>query len=131
MRIGKDKSTTREASFKANKNTDSEMDVTEEKFVRMLKKGLGKYKGKMPFKCFNCCKIGHFASKCPHNQKGWNFDDEENYTFKKYNKDDKYKRKSLCANDVDSSEERDIDSSCEDKMNSFMLMAIEDLKLNI
>ena len=36
MRIGKDKSTTREASFKADKNIDSEMDVTEEKFVRRM-----------------------------------------------------------------------------------------------
>ena len=30
MRIGKDKYTTREASFKADKNTNSEIDVTEE-----------------------------------------------------------------------------------------------------
>ena len=65
MRISKDKSTTREASFKEDKNTDSEMDVIEEKFVRRLKKGLGKYKGNMPFICFNSGKIGHFASKCP------------------------------------------------------------------
>ena len=48
MRIIKDKSTTREASFKAYKNTNSEMDVIEEKFVRRLKKGSCKYKGKMP-----------------------------------------------------------------------------------
>ena len=39
MRIGKDKSTTREPSFKASKNTDFEMDVTEAKFLRRLKKG--------------------------------------------------------------------------------------------
>ena len=69
MRIGKDKSTTREASFKADMNTNSEMDVTEEKFVRRLKKGSGKYKAKMPFKCFNYGKISHFASKCPLKQK--------------------------------------------------------------
>ena len=42
MRISKDKSTTREASFKADKNTDYEMDVIEKKFVRRLKKGSGK-----------------------------------------------------------------------------------------
>ena len=52
-------------------------------------------------------------------------DDEENDTFNKYNKEDKYKRKILCANDVDSSEETDSDSSCEDEVNNFMLMAIE------
>ena len=79
------------------------MDVTEETFVRRLKKGLGKYKGKMPFKCFNCGKIRHFSSKCPHKKKRQTSNDEENYTSNKYNKKAKYKRKSLCANDVDSS----------------------------
>jgi hypothetical protein len=60
MRIVTDKPTSREASFKADKNEDSEPDEIEAKFVRRLKKGLGKYQGKLPFKCFNCGKIGHF-----------------------------------------------------------------------
>ena len=51
------------------------------------------------------------------------YDDEENYTFKKYNKEAKYKKENLCANDVDSSEE--IDSYSSHKDNNFMLMAIE------
>jgi hypothetical protein len=54
MSIGKDKSTTRESSFKADKNEESEPDEIEAKFVRKLKKGLGKYQGKLPLKCFNC-----------------------------------------------------------------------------
>jgi hypothetical protein len=42
MRISKDKSITREASFKADNNTNSELDEIEAKFVRRLKKGSGK-----------------------------------------------------------------------------------------
>ena len=78
----------------------------------------------MPFKCFNYGKIGHFASKCPHKQNRKTSDDEENYTFNKYSKESKYKKKILCVNDVDSSEETDSDSSCEDEVNSFTVMAI-------
>ena len=111
MRISKDKSTSREASFKEDKNNYSEMDMIEAKFVRRLKKGSGKYKGKIPFKCFNCGKIGHFTSKFPHKQKGQTPDDKQNYPFNKYKKEDKYTKKSLCVNDVDSSEEIDSDSS--------------------
>jgi hypothetical protein len=69
MRISKDKSNTREASFKADKNIDSELDDIEEKLVRRLKRGSGKYQGKFPFKCFNCGKIGNFASKCTQKKK--------------------------------------------------------------
>jgi hypothetical protein len=121
MRINKDKSSTREASFKANNNADSKFDEIEAKFVRRLKKGSGKYQGKLPFKCFNCGKIGHFASKCPHQKKGQNFDDEKKYKYKKYDK-----KKILVVNNDNSSEESDSDSSCDDKTNDFVLMAKED-----
>jgi hypothetical protein len=41
-----------------------------------MKRGTGKYKGKIPFKCFDCGKVGHFYSKCPY-EKGLDSDDEE------------------------------------------------------
>jgi hypothetical protein len=121
MRIGKDKSTTREDSFKVDKNEESEPDEIEAKFVRRIKKGSCKYQGKFPFKCFNCGKIGHFASKFPDKKKDQNSKGEEKYKSKRFDK-----KKSLCVNNDDSSENTNSDSSCEDKVNEFVLMAKED-----
>jgi hypothetical protein len=121
MRIGKDKPASREASFKVDKNEDSEPDEIEETFVRRIKKGLGKYQGKFPFKFFNFGKIGHFASKFLHNKKDQNSEGEEKYKSKRIGK-----KKILCVNNDDSSGDTDNDSSCEDKVNDFMLMEKED-----
>jgi hypothetical protein len=120
MRIIKDKPTSREESFKADKNEDSEPDEIEAKFVKRLKKGSGKYKGKLPFKCFNCGRIGHFSNKCPHKKHDQNYEGEEKHKSRRFDKN-----KSLCVNNDDSSEDTDSDSSYEDKVNEFMLMAKE------
>jgi len=131
MRISKDHNPSREASFKVEKSTESDMDEIEAKFVRRLKTGSGKYKGKLPFKCFNCGKVGHFAAKCPHKRKEQRFFEEENFPKKKYNKENKYKykKKILCVNDDESTGTSDSESSHENKENDFMLMAIEDLEM--
>jgi len=67
----------KETAFKATKQKhqnieeqvgcSSELDVSEEElanFVNKLPRGTGRYKGKLPLKCFNCGKIGHFSAKC-------------------------------------------------------------------
>ena len=46
--------------FSCSDDSDDE-EVTN--FVRKIKKRTRKYKGKIPFKCFNYGKIGHFPSK--------------------------------------------------------------------
>jgi hypothetical protein len=127
MRIVKDKPTSREASFKANKNEDFDPDEIEAKFVKRLKKGSGKYKGKLIFKCFNCGKIGHFENKCPHKRNDQTCDDEEKHKHKNFFKENNFKKKSLCVNnDDDPSDDEDNKSSIEDKLNDFILMAKED-----
>jgi len=34
--------------------------------MKKLKKGIGKYKGKIPLICLNCGKFGHFSNKCTY-----------------------------------------------------------------
>jgi hypothetical protein len=127
MRIVKDKPTSREASFKADKNEDSESNEIEAKFVKRLKKGSGKYKGKLSFKCFNYGRISHFANKCPHKGKDQTCDDEEKYKHTNFFKEKKFKKKSLCVNNNDDpSDDEENDSSIEDKLNDFILMDKED-----
>lgn len=44
---------------------EKNLDEVEGNFVKRMKKGFGKYQGKLPFKCFSCGGIGHYASRCP------------------------------------------------------------------
>jgi hypothetical protein len=62
-----------------------------ENFVRKLKRGTRKYKGMIPFKCFNCGGIGKFSSKFPHKNK--ESDEEEDPKRKKKNQKGRRKKK--------------------------------------
>ena len=72
MRFPQKKPSTMEAAFKTEKKKEEEEEICscsdeeEAQFVKKLDRGLGKYKGKLPFKFFNCGRVGHYAAKCPH-----------------------------------------------------------------
>ena len=57
---------TKKQKQKPQSNHHEESDVEEANLIKKLQKGSGKYEGKLPFKCFNCGKVGHFQAKCPY-----------------------------------------------------------------
>ena len=82
MRIEDEDMSRKEAAFKvsskqAGKNKSTKDKLTSDEsddeeianFVWKLKRGTGKYKGKLPLKCFSHGNIGQFAFKCPYAKK--------------------------------------------------------------
>jgi hypothetical protein len=76
MTTWKENSSEMETSFKASKEkkyyehvpneNHSYISYEETNFIRKIKKGYRKHKGKLPFKCLNYGKIGHFSNKFPY-----------------------------------------------------------------
>jgi hypothetical protein len=97
LRLGHENLPQGEASFKMLKKTKNqkkkpqsihheESDVEEANFIKKIKKGSGKYKGKLSFKCFNCGKVVHFASKCPYPKEDPEDEEDKNKKYKKKEK---------------------------------------------
>ena len=96
LRLGIDNIPKEEANFKVTKKTNQkqkpqtnhneESDEEEANFIKKLQKGSGKYKGMMPFKCFNFGKIGHFQAKCPYSKEDSKDEDDKNKQYKKKGK---------------------------------------------
>ena len=71
--------------------------MEEPNFVKNLRRGSGKYKGKLPLNFFYCGRIGNFSSKCPFNKHS-DGEEESNRKTKEYKKPfqiNSYKKKSL------------------------------------
>ena len=62
----------REAAFKAwgreelNESGHISEGEEEANFVKNLQRGSRRYRGKLPFKCFACGRVDHYAAKCAH-----------------------------------------------------------------
>lgn len=70
IRISKTNSNDKEVIFKATKSSkskeDEKLDMEQSNFFQKLKRGQGKHKYKLPFKCFNYGGVGHYAIKFPY-----------------------------------------------------------------
>jgi hypothetical protein len=144
MRTEKDNPTRKEATFKASKRTkknkknpkldcsgSDDYDEYEEmaNFIRNLKKGSGKYKGNIPFKCFNCGKIGHFSNKFPYSKNKENDEEEVPKKEKKYQKGDKRRNKTKffkkCLYSKEDSSSSDEDDDNDNDLGNVLYMAYE------
>ena len=109
---------------------DDEFDNEEEaNFVRKLKRGASRYKGKLPLECFECGRIGHFSSKCPYKGNP-NAEDEDSYKKNKRHQKNKKGNNGRYDNNKNlytkennnSSDDDDSDSDNESKRVLFLAM---------
>ena len=107
MKIGNENPSRREEAFKVLKGTKKKkhqsnescivkLDEEEANFVRKLKKGSNKYKGKLPFKCFNYGKIGHYSKRCPYLEKE-DSNDEQDHKKRAKLETRKYSIRKVCT----------------------------------
>jgi hypothetical protein len=118
----------KEETFKTSRMTeckiincsDKKLDEEEANFVNKLKK---RYKGKLPFKCFKCGKIGHFDHKCPYP----NTNVKEELNFKKTNKRKNERKKNPYRqrNNLYTNEDNKSSDDSDSEADEILFMGIE------
>ena len=116
----------REAAFKDSGKEDyyeashvPEDEEEESNFVRNIQRGSGRFRGKLPFKCFTCGRVGHYAARCHHKNKN-----DKGKEPVKWNKKQNEKKKSYYTHeDSDGLSNSDEDEQGNDYK---LLMAFED-----
>jgi hypothetical protein len=141
MRTEQENPYVKEATFKASKrskqkkkkqeeysnNSDASKDDEEvANFVKRFNKGPnGRYRSKLPFICFNCDGIGHFANKCPHKKKR----NDEGYSKGKHTYKGKritkkvFKKILYTQEDISSSDEDEVSDN---ETRRVIFMAVKD-----
>ena len=116
--MGQNGSSKKESTFKSiSKIQFEDLDDEEVVFIKKLERGTGKYKGKLPLKCFNCGRIGHFSKKYPY-PKQEDSDDEEPCCHKKDQKNkiiykNKFKKNNKNLYSKEDSEDDEISEDVE------------------
>lgn len=122
--------TTRKGKEQATNEDENESDATKPNFVRKLKKGPEKYRGKLPFKLFDCDKIGHFAVNYPYKKKEDNYVEDVKDKGKRFYKSRRrnfQKKKVLYSihSDFSNDESESVEEYSEDEKQTSVFMAQE------
>lgn len=107
--VRKSRDTSHGYESRSSRDVDDEDSLVEleELLSKRLPRGTGKYKGKLPLKCFACNKIGHIVVNCPNGE-----NEHKRDKIKKYK--GKGKRDCLIAIDNGIIEEESDDDASED-----------------
>eukprot|EP00253_Pinus_taeda_P014272 PITA_14272 len=102
-----------------NKSGHISEEEDEVKFVKKLQQGSRRFRGKLPFKCFACCRVGHYTTNYPHKGK---YDKGKEYA--KWNIKQSVSKKSYYTHeDSDGLSNSDEDANSNDHR---LLMAYDD-----